>query len=366
MVALESAKLFRELKPEELKALRAIVQEKQFPTGEAIFKEGDAGDGMYVLKDGLVEICSGANPGTRRVLSQINPGEMFGEMSVIEHRPRSASAIAARDATAYFIPRAGMLRLIKRSPGLALSLLQDISHRLREFNQQHIREVVQSEQLAVVGRFARAIVHDLKNPLTIISLTAEMVCAPNAKPELRAQSNERIRKQIERISDLVGEILQFTQGGHVDTHLAPMDYAKFIGQVIEDLRHETEFKSVKVELANTPPAITLQINPKRLRRVFFNISHNATDFMHDGGKIFLRFIPKGSELVTEIEDTGPGIAPEIADKLFQVFATHGKEHGTGLGLSICKNIIEDHGGRIWARNEKGRGAVFAFALPMPK
>jgi len=71
-------------------------------------------------------------------------------------------------------------------------------------------------------------------------------------------------------------------------------------------------------------------------------------------------------LVTEIEDTGPGIAPDVVTHLFQPFATHGKENGTGLGLSICKRIIEDHHGWIAARNEPGRGAVFSFALPLPK
>jgi signal transduction histidine kinase len=135
--------------------------------------------------------------------------------------------------------------------------------------------------------------------------------------------------------------------------------------VFEELRHETEVKSVKVELANTPPKVALRINPKRLRRVFFNLAHNAFDVMPDGGTIFLRFRQGAKEVVTEIEDTGPGIAPDIAGKLFEAFATHGKQHGTGLGLSICKKIVEDHGGRISARNEKGRGAVFAFTLPLP-
>ena len=67
-----------------------------------------------------------------------------------------------------------------------------------------------------------------------------------------------------------------------------------------------------------------------------------------------------------MEDTGPGVAPEIASKLFEPFATHGKEHGTGLGLSICKRIIEDHKGRIHARCDAGRGAVFSFTLPQPE
>ena len=88
--------------------------------------------------------------------------------------------------------------------------------------------------------------------------------------------------------------------------------------------------------------------------------------MPDGGEIFIRFYCDENEIVTEIEDTGPGIAPEIAGQLFQPFATHGKAHGTGLGLSICKKIVEDHHGRIWARNQPGHGAIFCFALPLAK
>jgi signal transduction histidine kinase len=108
------------------------------------------------------------------------------------------------------------------------------------------------------------------------------------------------------------------------------------------------------------------LNPKRLRRVFFNLFHNATDAMPDGGKILVRFQSSPEEVVTEIEDTGPGIAPEMAGRLFEPFATHGKAHGTGLGLSISKRIVEDHRGWMSARTEPNRGAIFAFGLPVIK
>ena len=68
-------------------------------------------------------------------------------------------------------------------------------------------------------------------------------------------------------------------------------------------------------------------------------------------------------MVTELADSGPGIAPEVAPRLFEAFVTHGKEHGTGLGISICKRILEDHQGWISARNAPGGGAVFSFGLP---
>jgi signal transduction histidine kinase len=67
--------------------------------------------------------------------------------------------------------------------------------------------------------------------------------------------------------------------------------------------------------------------------------------------------------VTEIEDSGPGIPPEMMSQLFEPFVTHGKSHGTGLGLSICKRIVEDHHGWINGRNEPGSGARFSFGIP---
>jgi signal transduction histidine kinase len=136
--------------------------------------------------------------------------------------------------------------------------------------------------------------------------------------------------------------------------------------LVEEIRAETNLKSVELEFE--PPRTEQQVllDPKRLRRVFENLIHNAMDAMPEGGKIVIRVYCKDNEVVTEIEDTGTGIAPEIADQLFEAFATHGKAHGTGLGLSICKRIVEDHHGWISARNKSARGAVFAFGLPLPK
>jgi signal transduction histidine kinase len=165
---------------------------------------------------------------------------------------------------------------------------------------------------------------------------------------------------------MIGDILIFSEGKRTEVKIKAADYRAFILDLVVDLRTEAELKKTKVELQNVPPPIFLQFDPHRLRRVFYNLVHNATDAMFNGGMIFLRFNSGENEIVTEIEDTGPGIPPEIADKLFQAFVTFGKMHGTGLGLSICKKIVEDCGGRIWVRNEVGRGATFCFSLPLAK
>ena len=364
MVPLDSCPLFRPLSPRELKLLHQAAQERAYVSGEDIFKEGDTGDGVYVVKDGLVEISGFVGENVRRVLSQVNPGGIFGEMAVLENKPRSASAVARKPTTVYFINRDTMLGLVGSSPELALGLLREISNRLREFNQQYIQEVLQTERLALVGRFARSIVHDLKNPLNIISITAEMAGMEKTTPELRRLTRMRINKQVERISELVNEILDFTQGLQTDYVLAQTDYETFVTQLVDEMRPELDLKSATIELETSPPSVKLLLNPKRLRRVFYNLIHNATDAMPGGGKILLRFRSDGTNVVTEIEDSGPGIAPEVVDSMFEAFVTHGKAHGTGLGLSICKRIVEDHQGHISARNEPGRGAIFAFTLPV--
>ena len=364
MAELEAARPFQGLNPDELQNLRQIARELQFDAGQQIFGEGDPGNGVYVIRDGLVEIAHLADSEEYRVFSRLGPGEMFGEMAVIENLSRSATAIAAQNARVYFIPRDEMLALLKRSPGLAFNLLQEISQRLRDFNQLHLREIIQAERLAVVGNFARSILHDLKNPLTIIGLAVETLDHPGLAPQKRAQSLGYIRKQTEHIQEMIGDILEFTQSARNPAAFVSADYHQFIKELLSELSMDAETKSVRVELQNEPPAVRLQLDARRLRRVFFNFLHNAMYMMPGGGKILLRFDRNEKEVVTEMEDTGPGIAPEIADQLFQPFATHGKSHGTGLGLSICKKIIEDHGGRIWARNAPRRGAIFSFALPL--
>lgn len=364
MVSLDACTLFRGLTAEEFGTLRRAAREQRYEAGREIFCEGDAGDGLYVVGDGRVEISSMVGQGVRRVLTEVGPGEVFGEMAIVDNKPRSASAVAARETTVAFIPREAMEILAMRSPALALALLREVSGRLRDFNRHYIREVLQTERLAAVGRFARSIVHDLKNPLNIIGLTADMAALDGAPRELRVQAQSRIRKQIERITDLVNDILEFTSG--TPSTIVPLmtDFAAFVQHVLDEARPELEVRSVKIEIVGEFPKVTIPMHPKRLRRVFSNLMHNAADAMPAGGTIRLSVSERGDTVLTEIADTGPGIAPEIGDHLFETFATFGKAHGTGLGLSICKKIIEDHHGRIRARNDPSGGAVFSFELPL--
>lgn len=354
---------FTELLEAEARKANLVPQEVSFPAGHVIFTEGDFGDGVYFIDEGLVEI-SGSMPERRcRILSTLGKGTFFGEMAVVDEQPRSATAKTQTAVRARFFPREGIWGLIAQSTPLMVALMREVSNRLRRSERRCMEDVFQAERLALVGRFAQSIVHDLKNPLNTIGIGIEIAASDDSTPEARREAGRVARKEVDRLAGMIQEVLEFTRGTMRSLTLAPVDFREFIGSAVAEIRLGADEQGVKVECENEPPAVSVSIDRVRAMHVLNNLANNAVDAMPSGGKILLRFRLTDQHVVTEIEDTGPGIAPAIADRLFEPFITHGKTHGTGLGLSICKRIVDDHGGTIHAISRSGRGAVFSFTLP---
>lgn len=366
MGGLGTSKLFGELLTSELQSLEQTAQLLSFDAGQEILHEGEPGTGIYVIAEGSVEISSDVGHDTQKVLSTLGPGDFFGEMAVMDEQGRSATATAKDEVKAHFIARDDLFRILSTSPDLMIRLMREISLRMREFNHHYTKEVLQAERLALVGRFARSIVHDFKNPLNVVGISADMAAAEDASPELRLTCRDRIRRQVNRLSNMVSELLEFTRGRSQQVVMARLDYADFVRGFMEEIVPELETRQIRVVMESEPPPVGLLLDPTRLTHVFQNILNNAADMIPDGGQITLRFREEEGAIVTEIQDSGPGVAPEMADRLFEAFATHGKARGTGLGLSICRRIIEDHQGEIWSRNAPEGGAIFAFSIPLPK
>jgi len=365
MSSFESCTLFKDLNAAALDALKAIAEERVFSAESVIFEEGAPGDGLYVVEEGEVEITASLDGGPHRPVSRLGPGEPFGEMAFIETKPRSATARAVMPTRLSFLPSVGLHSILDKHPALASAFLQQISHRLRDFTRHYIRETLQTERLALVGRFTGSIIHDLKNPLNVISVTAELLCSEDGDAELRTESSKRIRRQVERITDMVGEVLEFTRTDQQVFVPLRMRYAQFFEQMLAEERPALAARGARLEVEGKVPEDELLMNPKRLHRVFVNLLNNAAEAMNNKGIIKIRFSVDEKGLTTEIEDTGPGIAAEVAEHLFDPFVTHGKPQGTGLGLAIARKIVRDHKGRVAAGNGSDGGAKFTVWLPKP-
>jgi signal transduction histidine kinase len=349
----------------ELATLAATGQTHSYRAGEVIFLAGAPGDGFYVVQTGCVHLTAVVGENEPRVLAAVGPGDFFGEMAVLDEAPRSATAIAQTDTTALFLGPDALLQLLDTRPRLALDLIRDFSRRMRALNQKYVDEIIQAERLAVVGRFSGTIVHDFKNPLAVIGLAAELGCGESTAPAMRAKAESTIARQVERMTAMLQELIEFTRPSGQKVVLHSVNFAAFMAPLAEEIGQEVANRKVQLLLSSAPPSVTVRIDAQRLSRVFYNLVNNAVDAMREeGGTVTFRFILDGKALRIEVEDNGKGIAPKIAQKIFEPFATHGKAHGTGLGLSICRKIVEDHGGRIWAQSEPDRGALFCFTLPL--
>lgn len=350
----------------ELAALQHAGQARTFRAGEIIFSAGDAGDGFYMIESGRVQIMAAFAGSEPRVLTTISTGDFFGEMAILDDAPRSATAKAETDTRATYIGRKDLLQLLEQRPGLALNLIREFSNRIRALNRKYVDEIIQAERLAIVGRFAASIVHDFKNPLTIIGLAAELACSDDTAPPMREKAQLKIVRQVQRMANMLQELIDFTRPTGQRPNLRGINFARYMVPLADEIRSEIADRGVELVMATPPPEVDVRLDPPRLSRVFYNLLNNAVEAMPDGGTISLRFAVENDEVRVEVQDTGPGIPPAIAPLLFEPFTTHGKAHGTGLGLTICKKIIVDHGGRIAVKSERGQGATFSFTLPLAK
>src|SRR5207249_2364424 len=163
-----------------------------------------------------------------------------------------------------------------------VSLLREFSQRMRDFDRLYVQELIQAERLSMVGRFTRSILHDIKSPLTVISMASEMAYTTNSTPDARTTANLRIRKQVDRLSNMINELLEFSRGSSSNMVLASTDYSAYLQQLIEEIRLEISARAIEIVCENSIPKINLLMDPRRLTNVFFNLVHNAVDALPDG------------------------------------------------------------------------------------
>jgi signal transduction histidine kinase len=235
----------------------------------------------------------------------------------------------------------------------------------RRFNDmaRQLEAARDQERLALVGRMAAGIVHDLKSPLTSIKGFTDLLVTAEEKEE-REEFCQIVSEEAERILAMVQELLDFSRGRPTDLKRAPTDLKQFLSQVCQAIRRDMERVGIEVEVRAGGNA-TVDLDVPRMTRVLLNLAGNAREAMRDtGGTFTLRCELAAGTARVVLEDTGPGVPAEIANRLFEPFVTEGKGHGTGLGLAICKQIVEAHNGRIWLDAGVEQGARFVIELPL--
>ena len=208
--------------------------------------------------------------------------------------------------------------------------------------------------------FINVAAHELRTPTQAIIGYSELFYL---RPESREESIKAIARNAERLESLTRDILDVTriEGNRLDLNKEKFDISEVVASAIDDTRRRVDDSNIKFEY--TPRKIVVQADRMRISQVISNLLSNAIKFTKQG-TVYISADNKDGQVVVSVKDTGSGIDSEIMSRLFTKF-TSKSQTGTGLGLFISKSIIEAHGGRIWAENNKDRkGATVAFRLPL--
>jgi signal transduction histidine kinase len=227
------------------------------------------------------------------------------------------------------------------------------------------RELRHNERLALVGRLAAGIAHELGAPLNVIDARAEQILSKqNLSPEKRDRNLQIIRSNAERIANLVRQLLTLSRPYHL--RCVNLSLADSLRSAIEQVEQHAKSANVKIYL-ETDANFTVTADRDYLHQVWLNILTNAIQAMPKGGDVKIECSQQnrnGQDFVkVKITDTGEGIATEHLDKIFDPFyTTKDIGQGTGLGLAVTRRIIEEHGGTIEAENNENSGASFTIYL----
>src|SRR5437867_2094282 len=219
--------------------------------------------------------------------------------------------------------------------------------------------LVQSERLATIGRFASQIAHEIRNPLSSISLNVELLEDELTESNDEARSLIRsVLKELDRLNDIVSEYLQFSR--FPKPHLRRGHADHVIQELVDNFKAPA---NVKLEIELMPSTPEVWLDERLLRQVLENLVRNGAEAIEGEGIVRIETDVVERFFVIRVKDTGRGIAPEIQARLFEPFFTT-KAHGTGLGLATSQQIIFEHNGHLVVESQAGKGSTFSVLLPL--
>ncbi|HKN73445.1 MAG TPA: ATP-binding protein, partial [Terriglobales bacterium] len=312
---------------------------------------------------------------------------LYPAMQEYELTPEAIGYLALR--ILFFFLAAMVVNRFSQQSLHQTQLYRDLAERLAETNRrlEHAQaEARRSERLAALGQLSAGLAHEIRNPLGVIKGSAEMLTQKlQASDELARELAGYISTEVNRLSALVTEFLDFARPLHAEPH--PADLTGLLDRVLQivaerfagkqltgaqETGKSVTGKSVRVERHYASGLPLVPLDESLCEQAFLNLVQNAYEAMQDdddahGGTLRVEVRPttlndcEGVEL--RLADTGPGVPDELREEIFNPFVTT-KKTGVGLGLSIVSKIVDGHHGSIHVENGPGGGAVFTLFFPL--
>ncbi|MEN8232328.1 MAG: ATP-binding protein [Thermodesulfobacteriota bacterium] len=273
--------------------------------------------------------------------------------------------IAAGTVTGIIAGRESLLRNRYKALSEKLEKSYDKLHRETQLLLEVEEQLGAAQKLSALGQLSASLAHEIKNPLSSIKGTAEILLDEFPEDHPKKEFVEILLKETERLNNAVEEVLQFSRRGmqgekKEQTETEPL--SQVIDRVTSLLASQLRKKNVKLTVTGWEVGKTFFIAGEKLSQVFLNIILNSIDATPAKGEISIETMKHADGYTVSVKDDGSGIPAELADKIFNPFYST-KEGGTGLGLSISKKIVESYGGTLTLSDAEAGGACFTVFLP---
>jgi signal transduction histidine kinase len=221
------------------------------------------------------------------------------------------------------------------------------------------------------SEFLASMSHELRTPLNAI-IGFSQVLRERMFGELNEKQQEYlddILSSANHLLSLINDVLDLSkvEAGQVELDMAPFSLREALESGVVMVRERATSDGVRVALSADPEVGLVEGDERRIRQVIFNLLSNAVKFTPVGGAVDVSAAQVNGEVRVAVADTGPGLAPEDYERIFEEFQQTelgvDQREGTGLGLALSKRLVELHGGRIWVDSQVGRGSTFVFTLP---
>ncbi|MDA8426401.1 MAG: ATP-binding protein [Treponema sp.] len=375
---------FRGLSDAEIVLVEALCAEETRAPGDVLVIEGAIADRFYIVMDGRVECWKNYYNPRPDLLAVHGPGHFFGEMALIDELPRSATVVAKEATRLLYLSREDFRRLILENASIALSVMTSISYLVRSTNETYVEDLrkrteeleraythlkraqaerLRSERLSTLGKFSSLILHDIRNPISIMKGQLQLMEMRLGEPEKLASHIKASMLELGRLERLASEFLDYSRG-EVRLDMAVCTPSELFAKVEEALGERLGRAGIRIEkdIRFDEPVI---LDSERILRALHNVADNARKAMaNSGGLLSLKSYREGERFVLETADTGEGMTPETLAHVFEPFYSASGFGGTGLGMLIVKNIVEAHGGKVRLGSKPGVGTRVLFYLPL--
>ena len=372
---------FPSLAEQDLAKMTSHAVRRNYPQNVCLCNEGKMEDTFYVLENGRVEVFVNISPEENLIITELEPGECFGEMGLVADQPRSATVRTLTECQVLEIDKETLESVLISNPRLVLSMMRQISRNLWNNDRKTITTIQNKNEVLAQAyqdletqqrmraQFISTISHELRTPLTAAQGYLHLINSGLVADDQKAEALASVTRNVEQVGAITNSLLILHEMDLIAPRLAPVCLSTLVDQIIQEVTTHRDLsrEAVANQISEDFPRILA--DEASLGLALRSLIDNAVKFHAQESPVIVSAEAGDTGVSIMVSDQGIGMSAETQTHLFEPFFRGERSHsdrlfdGLGIGLVIAKFIIDRHDGNISVRSRLDQGSTFTIHLP---